>query len=233
MRIDREHPHPLSSALEQGILDWLRARLSTADVCILSDYSKGVLSSTLTSDVIALTSQYGCPVIVDPKGWDYRRYRGASVITPNLHEARMALTNGAPPPDDRLALGEGLLRLLPRTSVLITCGSEGVVLFREGSDPLTIPSEARQVYDVTGAGDTLVATLAVAVAAGCRLDVAAALANSAAGVAVGKVGTAAVSANELLAVSGLTGPSESPADLTARRLVPTIPLEGRNLRRPA
>jgi D-beta-D-heptose 7-phosphate kinase/D-beta-D-heptose 1-phosphate adenosyltransferase len=88
VRVDREDTRPVSSALEHEMLEWLRERMPSADVCVLSDYAKGVLSPALTSEVIAAARQRGQPVVVDPKGWDYRRYRGASVITPNLREAR-------------------------------------------------------------------------------------------------------------------------------------------------
>ena len=218
-RVDREVTRAITSAMEQELLEWFRKRLPSADVCIISDYSKGVLTSVLISEMIAFARQLGRPVVVDPKGWDYRRYRGASLISPNLHEARQALTNGAPPPDDLFALGAGLRKLLPGTSVLITCGPDGVVLFQEEAAPLAIPSLARQVYDVTGAGDTLIAALAVAIAAGCTLDLAATLANAAAGVVVGKVGTATVSVSEILALSGLIEGTHSMADLAATHVV--------------
>lgn len=198
VRVDREETTPISFALEQELLEWFRDSLPEADLCILSDYAKGVLSPALTAQVIAAARHQGRPVVVDPKGWDYQRYRGASIITPNLHEARLALTNGTPPPDDLFAIGAGLLELLPGTSVLVTRGPEGVALFQQRNAPLCLSANARQVYDVTGAGDTLVATLAVGIAAGCSLELAAMLANCAAGLVVGKVGTATVSSAELL-----------------------------------
>lgn len=213
VRVDREDTRPISPALQQELLDWFRGCLPAADLCILSDYAKGVLSAALTCEAIAAARQHGRPVVVDPKGWDYRRYRGATVITPNLREARLALTNGAPPPDDLFALGAGLLKLLPGTSVIVTRGSEGVTLFREAHDPVHIPSAAHQVYDVTGAGDTLVATLAVSMSAGSPLELAAALANCAAGVAVGKVGTSTVSKGELLKVTPFINCKRMPTDL--------------------
>jgi len=197
VRIDREDRHPISPAVERGLLEWCRERLPAADICVLSDYAKGVLTPALISEVIASAHHHGRPVVVDPKGWDYQRYRGASVITPNLSEARMAVTAAIGHSEDLAAIGAGLLKLLPGTAVLITRGPEGVSLFREGLAPLHVPSVARQVYDVTGAGDTLVATLALALAAGFPLELAATVANYSAGLAVGKVGTATVSGSEL------------------------------------
>jgi D-beta-D-heptose 7-phosphate kinase/D-beta-D-heptose 1-phosphate adenosyltransferase len=213
VRVDRENTLRLSSGLEKEILDWFGGRLPVADCCILSDYAKGVLSPALTSELIKRATLRGVPVIVDPKGWDYRKYRGASIITPNLHEACMALTNGGQPPTDISVIGTGLLDLLPGTAVLVSRGSEGIALFQDLQSPLYIPSIARQVYDVTGAGDTLVATLAVAIAAGCSLKEAAELANFAAGLAVGKVGTAAVRASELLEVVRLINRGDAAAEL--------------------
>jgi len=197
VRIDREDRHPIPATVEQDLSQWCSERLPAVDICVLSDYAKGVLTPALISRIIAVAGRHGRPVVVDPKGWDYQRYRGASIITPNLHEARLALTAAIGPPDDLSAIGAGLLRLLPGTAVLITRGPEGVSLFREGVAPLHIPSVARQVYDVTGAGDTLVATLALALAVRCPLELAATLANYSAGRAVGKVGTASVSSSEL------------------------------------
>ncbi|HTZ60125.1 MAG TPA: D-glycero-beta-D-manno-heptose-7-phosphate kinase [Acidobacteriaceae bacterium] len=197
VRIDREDRHPISPELEQELLQWWLLHLPDFDICVLSDYAKGVLTPRLISRIIATANQHQRPVVVDPKGWDYRRYHGASIITPNLQEARQALTDSLGVPADLLGIGAGLLRLLPGTAVLVTRGPEGVSLFREGTTPMHIPSVARQVYDVTGAGDTLVATLALAMAVGCPLELASRLANYAAGRAVGKVGTASVTANEL------------------------------------
>lgn len=213
VRVDREDTQPISSAIQQELLGWFCEHLSAADICVLSDYAKGVLSAALIGEAIAVARQHGRPMVVDPKGWDYCRYQGATVITPNLGEARLALNNGKPSPDDLVALGTGLLEILPGTSVLITRGPDGVTLFRKGRDPVNIPSAARQVYDVTGAGDTLIATLAVAIAAGCSLDLASTLANCAAGLAVGKLGTTTVGASELLAASCIINVEHSTADL--------------------
>jgi D-glycero-beta-D-manno-heptose-7-phosphate kinase len=198
VRIDREDRHPITPALEQELLKWCCERMPAVDICVLSDYAKGVLTPALLSQLIAVATRYARPVVVDPKGRDYHRYRGASIITPNLHEASLAFTDATSAPADLSAIGAGLLQLLPGTAVLVTRGPEGVSLFRRGIAPMHIPSVAQQVYDVTGAGDTLVATLALAVAVRCPIELAATLANYSAGRAVGKVGTATVTASELL-----------------------------------
>jgi len=218
VRVDREDARPISIGIEQDILQWVHERLPAVGCCVLSDYAKGVLTPTLTAGIISAAQRHGRPVVVDPKGWDYRRYRGATVITPNLGEARLALTNGAPPPDDLFVLGAGLLEILPGTSILVTRGPDGVTLFRGAHDPVDIASTARQVYDVTGAGDTLVATLAVAISAGCPIEVAAALANCAAGLVVGKLGTAAICTSELLEASSIVNMVHSTAHSRSMRV---------------
>ena len=202
VRIDREDSRRLSASLERELLDWFRESLQAADLCILSDYAKGVFSPHLTSQAITLARELERPVIVDPKGRDFRRYRGANLISPNLSEAQNALEyalsmSPSASPDHVFALGAGLLEILPGSSVVITRGQAGVALFRDGRIPLCIPSVARQVFDVTGAGDTLIATLGVALSVACPLELALALANSAAGLVVGKIGTSYVTGSEL------------------------------------
>ena len=140
----------------------------------------------------------GKPIVVDPKGRDYRKYRGATLVTPNVHEASLALNHLLEPPDDLLETGEQLLALLEGSAVLITRGSEGMTLFEYNHQVMHIPAVARHVYDVTGAGDTVAATIALALAAAATLRQGARLANVAAGVVVGKVGTATVKPSELM-----------------------------------
>jgi D-beta-D-heptose 7-phosphate kinase/D-beta-D-heptose 1-phosphate adenosyltransferase len=164
---------------------------------ICSDYKKGFLTPALLHGVIRAARRAGVPVLVDPKGLDYRCYTGASVLTPNAHELHLAT---ALPVDSPEALEAAALHLLARAeaaAVLVTCGKDGMVLFERGQPPVRIPAEAREVYDVTGAGDTVIATLALAHCGGAPLAEAARLANTAAGVVVGKLGTATVSREEL------------------------------------
>lgn len=215
VRVDREDSLPISNNIEQDLLQWICEWLPTVGCCVISDYAKGVLTPTLTAAIISAARKLDLPIVVDPKGTDYRRYRGASVITPNFHEACLALTNEHYLPTKLLAVGGGLLNLLPGTSVLVTRGPDGITLFREGHDSLSIPSAARQVFDVTGAGDTLIATLAVAIAAGCPLEIAASVANFAAGLVVGKIGTATISHTELWTAAGSEGLTPEPRVATA------------------
>jgi D-beta-D-heptose 7-phosphate kinase/D-beta-D-heptose 1-phosphate adenosyltransferase len=177
----------------------VHAQLAQADACILSDYGKGVVSERLATEFIALARRAGKPVVVDPKGTTYAKYRGATVVKPNLHEAERAAKTDITCEASLQAAARELLGSLAGSSLLITRGPQGMSLFEPGADPVHISSAAREIYDVTGAGDTVVSTLALALAAGAPVEQAARLANAAAGVAVGKVGTTAVTLPELLA----------------------------------
>ncbi len=198
-RIDAENRHPLSAAAEERLLRWVAGCLPHVRGCLLSDYAKGVLASHVTLRIIQLARAAGRPVVVDPKGTDYSKYRGATVVKPNLHETERVLKREIHGEKDLLESGAQLMTVLSGTSILITRGPDGMTLFQEGAQPLHIRSAAQNVFDVTGAGDTVASTLAVALAAGARLDEAAEIANRAAGIVVGKVGTTAVTRDELLA----------------------------------
>lgn len=198
VRLDSELRVPLSTAVENALLVWADQNVKGADVCVLSDYAKGVVSPRLAAHLIRITRDAGRPVLVDPKGADYTMYRGATVIKPNLHEAERFLNR---PIQDEQSLIEAGLRLaaaLEGTAILITRGPHGMSLFLEGEKPVHIPTVARNVFDVTGAGDTVISTLAMALAARLSVQQSVRLANVAAGIAVGKVGTAVVSLNDLV-----------------------------------
>jgi D-beta-D-heptose 7-phosphate kinase / D-beta-D-heptose 1-phosphate adenosyltransferase len=168
--------------------------LDNADLLLLSDYAKGTLSDP--QRLIAAAHTLNKPVLVDPKGRDFRRYRGATLMTPNraeLEEVVGVCANDA----DLNAKAQRLRAELKLEALLVTLGERGMLLLREDAEPLHLPTQAREVFDVTGAGDTVIATLAAALAAGVELTEACALANCAAGLAVGKLGTATVGATEL------------------------------------
>jgi rfaE bifunctional protein kinase chain/domain len=196
VRTDVEHRQPLDGELERRLLEWSEAALAEADVLILSDYAKGVLTSTLTPQLIEQALASGIPIVVDPKGVDYGKYRGATVLTPNVHDAERAATYPVESYEDLLEVARRLERILPGSALLITRGAEGMSLVADGG-VVDIAAEARDVYDVTGAGDTVVATLAVALAAGLGIEAAVRIANAAAGIVVGKIGTATVTLDEL------------------------------------
>jgi D-beta-D-heptose 7-phosphate kinase/D-beta-D-heptose 1-phosphate adenosyltransferase len=168
--------------------------LPQCDVVVLSDYGKGTLA--VVEQLIAVARAAGKPVLVDPKAQDFSRYRGASVITPNMAEFELVAGRCA----DEQALIEKSAALLAThdlEALLVTRGEHGMTLLRREMPELHLPTQAREVFDVTGAGDTVIAVLAAALAAGEALPSATALANLAAGIVVGKLGTASVSVPEL------------------------------------
>lgn len=168
--------------------------LAGCDVVVLSDYGKGTLSGV--KELIAQARAAGKPVLVDPKGKDYTIYRGATLITPNLSEFETVVGH-CRNDDEIVARGEALRDSLALEALLVTRSEKGMTLLRRGEPALHLPTRAQEVYDVTGAGDTVISALAAALAAGQDLAEATALANVAAGVVVGKLGTASVSVPEL------------------------------------
>lgn len=198
VRIDRERREPLSPQREDELIRWVEKHLAGVEACIVSDYSKGVVTTRVSEQLIRLGKQSGKPVIVDPKGTNYIKYRGATVVKPNVQEAGHFLNREIQDDASLHEVGGHLTQLLEGSAVLITRGAQGMTLFRSSLPPIHIPSVARDVFDVTGAGDTVISTLALSLAAGATLEQAAHLANWAAGIVVGKVGTTTVSLEELL-----------------------------------
>lgn len=193
LRIDFERDPDASTLASK--LDAVRARVGGAQSLVLSDYGKGGLAQV--AELIALARSAGKPVIVDPKGDDYERYRGATVLTPNRAELREVVGTWRDEAD--LAVRATRLReSLGLRYLLLTRSEEGMSLFGpEGA--LHVPAQAREVFDVSGAGDTVVAVLAASLAAGVDIEGAVRLANRAAGIVVGKLGTASVTPAELFA----------------------------------
>jgi D-glycero-beta-D-manno-heptose-7-phosphate kinase len=192
LRIDFERP-PSREVLALKLEEFKRA-LPESDVVILSDYGKGGLAHI--TEMIRMARRAGKRVLIDPKGDDYSRYKGASVITPNLAELREVV--GTWKDDKDLKSRATALRdKLKLEALLLTRGEQGMTLF--GRKMLSVKAEAREVFDVTGAGDTVIATLAVMLAAGASLETAMRLSNRAAGIVVGKLGTAAATHKELFA----------------------------------
>jgi D-beta-D-heptose 7-phosphate kinase/D-beta-D-heptose 1-phosphate adenosyltransferase len=197
LRIDREERQGVSREIESSLLDWAAQRLPSVDCLLVSDYGKGSITPHACRGLVRLARELNKPIVVDPQGRDYAKYSGATVVTPNTLEARLAVELLGVSSD---VLEDGIQELhavLEGSSVLVTRGSEGVSLFRPGREPYHIPARERHVFDVTGAGDTLAATLALGLATGASLDEAAALANAAGGIVVGKIGTSTVSVSEL------------------------------------
>jgi D-beta-D-heptose 7-phosphate kinase/D-beta-D-heptose 1-phosphate adenosyltransferase len=205
MRIDRETRTPAPLTFEKAAREFLTARLPRLHALVLSDYAKGVLTPVVLQELIAQGRRLGYPVVVDPKGADYSLYTGATVITPNRKEAELAAGSSLARWEDLVQAGAGLRESLNLEYLLITLGAEGLLLFSAGRPELHIPTRAREVFDVSGAGDTVAALMALGLARWGDPVLAATLANFAAGVVVGKVGTAPIFRAELARELGQDG----------------------------
>jgi D-beta-D-heptose 7-phosphate kinase / D-beta-D-heptose 1-phosphate adenosyltransferase len=196
VRVDRETDACLDSEISQRIIDHIQSQVTTK-VLVLSDYGKGVLTSSVCKQLIDHALQNKQVIVVDPKGNDYERYIGASVVTPNRQELKQA--SGMPVKTDKevIAASRYLISTFKFGAVVATLSEHGMIVVSSDGNAIHIPAEAKEVYDVSGAGDTVVATLASALTVGLPLLQASCLANAAAGIVVGKIGTAAVGSNEL------------------------------------
>jgi D-beta-D-heptose 7-phosphate kinase/D-beta-D-heptose 1-phosphate adenosyltransferase len=197
VRADREARSLINGNTEKQILDSLKEAIQDAAAFVVSDYDKGVVTPSILVEI--LPAAYArLPVLIDPKIRNFSHYRPASLITPNHHEA-LRMTNLEADSDEGLHQAAKIIeQKLGCDAVLITRGDRGIMLLEGNNAPVFVETAAREVYDVTGAGDTVIATLAAALAAGATKVEAAMLANHAAGIVVGKVGTATASAAELL-----------------------------------
>jgi len=197
VRYDVEHRNEIKPSFQRRILRFVESRLREISCLVVSDYAKGVVTSWLMSELTRLAALRRIPIVVDPKVEHFSYYKGVTVITPNHLEAGQAVGLHA---DGDAAVGEAGAMIRQRLgchAVLITRGEKGMSLFQSDGGSLYIPTTARQVYDVTGAGDTVVGTLALALSTGAAMADSAVLANQAAGIVVGMVGTATVSAKQL------------------------------------
>jgi D-beta-D-heptose 7-phosphate kinase/D-beta-D-heptose 1-phosphate adenosyltransferase len=198
LRYDRETTGPLSHATETRLLASLAEELPQAEAVILSDYGKGVIGPRLLSRAILGSRRRKIPVTVDPKPEHFRRYKGITCVTPNTAEAWACMHRAPKPGQEALVeLGRDILKTLRSRSVLITRGPDGMSLFEAGGKVTHIPTVAREVFDVSGAGDTVISTFTLALAAGAPLLRAAKLSNHAAGIVVAKLGTATTDQKEL------------------------------------
>ena len=199
VRFDREKIGDLQKENLANLLDFIDKNISSFHAVIISDYNKGIVSSELMSSLMKiLKDNRNIPVIIDPKPKNIERFSGATLLTPNSHEAE--LMSGIEIKDEK-SLGKAAQIIQERLnieSLLITRGESGMGLFEKGKEPLLIPTVAKEVFDVTGAGDTVIASLAQAIAAGLSLNEAAIIANQAAGIVVGKLGTATTSREEII-----------------------------------
>jgi rfaE bifunctional protein kinase chain/domain len=198
VRADRELRSPVNGETEQKVIAKVKQALTNADAFVVSDYDKGVVTPRILAEILPIAYER-MPVLIDPKLRNLDSYRPATLVTPNHHEA-LKMAHLEENTDASLYEAARTIRArLGCDSVLITRGDRGMMLLEADGDPVFVETAAREVYDVTGAGDTVIATLGAALAAGATMLEAATLANHAAGIVVGKVGTATATAGELSA----------------------------------
>lgn len=215
IRLDFEESFASEGAFDRGkLILRFSEQLTGADAVVLSDYAKGTLMDAPA--LIAQCRALGKPVVVDPKGSDFSRYRGATLLTPNMGELE-AVVGSCPDEASIVAKGERLRADLALDALLITRSEHGMTLLRPGHAPLHLPTQAQEVFDVTGAGDTVIATLAAALASGADMADAVHLANIAAGIVVGKLGTATATRAELEAA--LFQPAEGDASVVSEEVL--------------
>jgi rfaE bifunctional protein kinase chain/domain len=197
VRADREDTLEISSEIEERVFGRLVSELGNIQAVIISDYGKGVITESLLEKVITTCKEKGVFVGVDPKESHFFNYKKASVVTPNHHEAGFVAGHRIRNDNDLKIVGKMLLGKLEADSVLITRGDKGMTLFSSDGEVNHFPTVAQKVFDVTGAGDTVIAVFVAAVAAGANLKEAAVISNSAAGLVVGQIGTATVTVEQL------------------------------------
>ena len=197
LRIDRETQKDISATVLKALVQKANEVIPEVDVVLVSDYGKGVITRSLVKALVATARAHDKIIIADPKGLDFTKYAGVNIITPNKKEA--ALAQGIEIIDEPTLIeaGTGILKKTGIDKVLITLGKDGMMLIENHKPPFKITAEARQVYDVSGAGDTVIASLGLGLAAGLSIKKAVALANTAASLVVGKVGTATITPSEL------------------------------------
>jgi D-beta-D-heptose 7-phosphate kinase/D-beta-D-heptose 1-phosphate adenosyltransferase len=197
LRADRESVAPLGAYVRADFLRLVEQAIGEHDIVIVSDYAKGVLSEGIAAAVIEAARAAGKPVVVDPKGTNYNAYRGASVLKPNRRELALATRMPVGTEAEIVAAARALIAQGAFGAVLVSLGEDGMILVETSGAVHTLVAAAREVFDVSGAGDTVIATLAAGLAGGLNLIEAARLANIAAGIVVAKVGTAVTHAREL------------------------------------
>jgi D-beta-D-heptose 7-phosphate kinase/D-beta-D-heptose 1-phosphate adenosyltransferase len=197
LRIDRETKKEISQATLDRLISFISGVASQMDLVIVSDYDKGLVTRELVRQTVEIARAHGIPVLADPKGLDFTKYSQVSILTPNQKEAGLAAGIDIKTDQDLIQAGTRIMEQADLERLVVTCGKDGMMLFERDKEPLRIASLARQVFDVSGAGDTVISILGLALAAGANFKESAAIANAAAGIVVGKVGTATASPEEL------------------------------------
>jgi D-glycero-beta-D-manno-heptose-7-phosphate kinase len=197
VRIDKESDNFLDKRLVDSIMSYAKTKINDIDAIIIEDYGKGLISPRIIKELVRMAKRYKKVITVDPKEEHFRLYAGVTSITPNANEAEHASGIKIKDSSTLQKAGTKILKMLRSDSVLVTLGDGGMALFRKGKASMCIPTVAQEVYDVSGAGDTVIGVFTLALACGAESDDAAYIANAAAGVVVGKVGIGVCSAGEL------------------------------------
>jgi D-beta-D-heptose 7-phosphate kinase/D-beta-D-heptose 1-phosphate adenosyltransferase len=200
LRIDREVKRPISKETLERLVSIMTSMIDRVDLIVISDYDKGLVTPELVRRTVELARKHGVLTLADPKSLRFEKYARVSVLTPNQKEAALAANMEITTREDLFEAGQMLLETIALDRLVITCGKEGMVLFEPGKKPHLIASKARQVFDVSGAGDTVISLLGLGLASGASFLDSAAVANAGAGIVVGKVGTATPTIAELKAV---------------------------------
>jgi D-beta-D-heptose 7-phosphate kinase/D-beta-D-heptose 1-phosphate adenosyltransferase len=200
LRIDREIKRNINGDTLERLVKIIEDKISRVNLVILSDYDKGLVTRELVAKTVKLAKKHHVLTLADPKSLDFSKYSEVSVLTPNKKEASLAAHMDIRSEKDLFVAGRKIMDQAKLERLLITCGKDGMVLFERGKEPYTIESKARQIFDVSGAGDTAISFLGLGLAMGASFKDSARVANAAAGIVVAKVGTAAVSLDELRGV---------------------------------
>ncbi|MFO8085879.1 MAG: D-glycero-beta-D-manno-heptose-7-phosphate kinase [Desulfobacterales bacterium] len=232
LRIDRETKKEISGDTYQLMIDSLEKQIPFSDIVLVSDYGKGTLTRPLLSRMVEICKRSNKLIIVDPKGLDFTKYSGVTLITPNKKEASLASNIEIKDEPTLFQTAAFLFQKVEMEKLLITCGKDGMVLFEKNASPHQITTKAKQVFDVSGAGDTVLAVLGLALATGATFRQAATLANTAAGIVVGKMGTATVTQKELMSAInsdniGISSKYKEIAEL--KHLIYQLRLEGHKI----
>ncbi|MGD9824880.1 D-glycero-beta-D-manno-heptose-7-phosphate kinase [Desulfobacter sp.] len=197
LRIDREVRHRISAHTLDALTRIIAGYIGKMDLVIISDYDKGLVTRELVARIVELAKKSGVMTLADPKSMDFSKYMGVTVLTPNKKEAAIAAGMQIQTSEEMEKAAAKIMALAGLEKLIITCGKAGMVLYETGKPAVAIASKARQVFDVSGAGDTVISLLGLGLASGATFEAAAGLANLAAGIVVAKVGTATASIDEL------------------------------------
>ncbi|MCK5165460.1 MAG: D-glycero-beta-D-manno-heptose-7-phosphate kinase [Desulfobacula sp.] len=197
LRIDKEVKKNINAHTLEKLIEIIESKILDVDLIVLSDYDKGLVTKELVQQTVKLARKYKVLTLADPKSLNFSKYEQVSILTPNRKETSLAANMDIKSEKDLFAAGQKIMDKVKLEKLLITCGKDGMVLFENNEKPYTIASKARQVFDVSGAGDTVISLLGLGLAVGATFKESAKVANAAAGIVVAKVGTATATTDEL------------------------------------